>query len=123
MKNKYYNVLLALTKNQNIELICEQHLASDKESAIALAIRSDQATKLLLDGYAIGSKTATALHETIAPINSGNDCLVVRNRDDSLSHIYIDLRTEYTDGFKQDLQAFVSKYFANIPAIYPEFKK
>jgi hypothetical protein len=125
MKNKYYNVTLALDREagqfgHRIEIFTQQHIAISHEDAVAKAIKTEQAINLLIDGYAVRSKSATELHETVAPFNSINDCLVVRDND-SLSYLYLDLRTEYPDTFKQDLQAFMSKYFVNIAPLYPEF--
>ena len=114
-------VLVLYREDGRIEVFAQQHLANSREDAVVLAVKTEQVVELLINGYVVKSKTSTELHETVSPLNSAKDCLVVRNNDNSLSHLHIDLRPEYDDDFKQDLQALMSKYFVNIPAIYPEF--
>jgi hypothetical protein len=121
MKSKCYSVILVLSKwSKSQEVFVQAYYANNKDHALSMAIKSGFVTKLLLDGYAINSKNVGALHESVAPINSESDCLVNYQSDKSPALLYIDLRAEYEDEFKQDLQDFMSKHFVNIPAIYPK---
>jgi len=119
MRNKCYGVIIALTKySKTTEIISEVYFANNEKNAILLAMQSENIAEFLADGYAISSKSATAFHETIAPINSESDCVVIRDFDGSLRQLHIDLRTEYPNDFKRDLQAFMSKHFISIDPIY-----
>lgn len=120
MKNKCYGVCLTLSKKETIQVISQVQLTDSEENAIKLAIQTPFVQELLLDGYAISSKTVAKFDPSVAPINSETDGMVVRDFDNSLRFLYIDLRPEYTDDFKRDLQSLMTKYYPKIPPIYPE---
>ena len=122
MKNKCYSVILFLQKQfcEN-EIFAQNYMASSEDDAIAQSLLHEFVKDLLSNSYAITSKCAIALHETVAPINSDSDCSVIREFDGSLRSLHIDLRNEYSDSFKRDLQSLISKYFSGIDPIYPEF--
>ena len=122
MKKKCYSVILCLNKQFSNEIFADVCMASSENDAITQSLHHEFVLNLLSNGYAISSKYAVALHETLAPINSESDCIVIREFDGSLRSLHIDLRSEYLDSFKRDLQALMSKHFSGIDPIYPEFK-
>ena len=121
-KNKFYGVILALAKYGKAGEFCAQvKFADSEENAIALLLQDDFVSKLLLDGYAITSKSAVVLDPSIAPINTESECIVIREFSGEARQLHIDLRNNYTDDFKRDLQAFMTKYHSTMQPIYPEF--
>ena len=121
-KNKCYGVILALAKYGKAGEFCAQvKFADSEENAIALLLQDDFVSKLLLDGYAITSKSAVVLDPSIAPINTESECIVIREFSGEARQLHIDLRNNYTDDFKRDLQAFMTKYHSTMQPIYPEF--
>ena len=121
-KNKFYGVILALAKYGKAGEFCTQvKFADSEENAISLLLQDNFVSKLLLDGYAITSKSVVVLDPSIAPINAESECIVVREFSGEARQLHIDLRNSYTGEYKRDLQAFMSKYYANMQPIYPEF--
>jgi hypothetical protein len=122
MKNKCYGVVISLYKHlkSNEIFSCVQFTNSEK-SAIALAMQSEQVAKFLLEGYSISSTSAIDFDPTITPINSDSECIVIREFSGEPRQLHIDLRNNYTESYKRDLQAFLSKYYPILQPIYPEF--
>jgi hypothetical protein len=122
MKNKCYNVILGLSKYaKGIEIFTQAYLANSEANALAMAMQSEFVSSKLLDGYAINSKSVGLFHETVAPINSDSECIVIREFSGEPRQLHIDLRNNYTESYKRDLQAFLLKYYPNLQPIYPEF--
>lgn len=122
MKNKCYGVALTLSKYAKpYEFSTQVKFTDSKENAIALALQEQSILNLLLDGYAVTSKSAVELDPSVAPINSDSECIVIREFSGEPRQLHIDLRNNYTESYKRDLQAFLSKYYPNLQPIYPEF--
>ena len=122
MKNKCYGVVLTLSKYaKDGKCFASVEFTDSEENAMSLILQSQSVAKLLLDGYSICSKSVTVLDPSIAPINAESECIVVREFSGEARQLHIDLRNSYTGEYKRDLQAFMSKYYANMQPIYPEF--
>ena len=122
MKNKCYGVVISLYKHlKSNEIYSSVQFTDSEKSAIALTMQSEHVAKFLLEGYSISSTSAIDFDPSIAPINSDSECIVIREFSGEPRQLHIDLRNNYTESYKRDLQAFLSKYYPNLQPIYPEF--
>jgi hypothetical protein len=118
MRKKFYFVLLMLLKD-NVSIASTYFgFAETQEDAIQKAVTG--VTSRLLEGFAITTKTVEELSANIVPANSGFDCCICAP-DGIPQGVYIDLRKDYDEDFKRDLQEFISKHFVNLPPIYKEY--
>lgn len=109
MKNKYYNVIAILAKQNDITVQQAYAMAKDEEEALALALKTDGFTSLFSQGYSVKFQSVLDVPVEICLSNGYGDVLVGRERSDGCAEwIWLNL-VGLTEEHQVDIQNLVGK--------------
>jgi hypothetical protein len=109
---------LAILEGLTKEVFWRPIRANSKESAEEKFIASPEVAKFLLIGYQITAWASIELGSGFVPFNSGSDFCVLTDPNGKNEAVYIRVDGDYSTEFRNDLQAFVSKYCPSLPCIF-----